>query len=221
MRARTWCSHTRQPGTQLRPGSAGREGGRAAGPCPHDHSQRRIGWCNTNGRPSRAATTTITSERENPMPDQRTPPDHTHDREFPDVVAEFGGTTDPNGIYHEPDDPHEDAEPADPDDADLEFECGGAGIGYHCTRRELREAGYGGGFSVGVLDEMPEHDSEFMAPAVVTDPLDYTEAPYGHKLRALLDSVDRWDWSELPGFHRLAAVLTSEYMDPRLFEIGL
>ena len=151
------------------------------------------------------------------MPDEPTPPAREHEREFPDVIAEFAGASPAVGYDDEPDDTDRD----DSDDVDLECECGGASIEYHCTRRELREAGYGGGFSEHALDEMPEHDSEFMAPAVATDPMVYTEPPHASRLRALLDSVERWDWTDLSCLHRLAGALTSEYMDTALFEIGL
>jgi hypothetical protein len=116
------------------------------------------------------------------MPDHLTQPEDIDDSEFPDVEAEFGGTS--------------------------------ATVEYHCTEEELAEAGYEGGFTVRTLDDMPEHESEFLAPAVVTDPLDYTEAPYGGPLRALLESVEQWDWTEIAALTRLVNALTADWMGP-------
>jgi hypothetical protein len=113
------------------------------------------------------------------MPDHLTQPDDIDDSEFPDVEAEFGGTS--------------------------------ATVEYHCTEEELAEARYAGGFTVRTRDDMPEHESEFLAPLVVTDPLDYTEAPYGGALRALLDSVEQ---TEIAGLTRLVNALTADWMGP-------
>lgn len=135
--------------------------------------------------------------------------------EFPDVLAEFGQRTPPSqydDLGSEDRDSQEWPEP-DEDDLDLLDGAQAATINYRCTRRELAEAGYGGGYSEQILDAMPEIDSEFMAPAIADDPLDYLEAP-GCTLRVLLDAVERWDWTALPGFMRLAGDLIDGLCDP-------
>jgi len=116
------------------------------------------------------------------MPDHLTQPEDIDDSEFPDIEAEFGGTS--------------------------------ATVKYPCTEEELAEAGYAGRFTVRTLDDMPEHESEFLSPSVVTDPLGYSEAPYGRALRALLDSVEQWDWTEIVGLTRLVNALTANWMGP-------
>jgi len=136
--------------------------------------------------------------------------------EFPDVLAEFGQSP-PASPYGEVISDDRDCEEwPEPDEDDLDLlECTSraATINYRCTRRELAEAGYGGGYSEGNLDGMPEIDSEFMASAVADDPLDYLEAAPGCTLRDLLDSVERWDWTVLPGFLALASDLIDGLCD--------
>jgi hypothetical protein len=130
--------------------------------------------------------------------------------EFADVLAEFGGHAAPN-VYDDDatsDDPGGDEWP-EPDEDDLDLlglGSQGATIEYQCTREELEEAGYGGGYSEEDPAQAPDIDSEFMAPAVVTDPLDYLETR-GCTVRDLLDMVERWDWTALPGFMRLASAV--------------
>jgi hypothetical protein len=147
------------------------------------------------------------------------PDDRTTDREpgeFPDVLAEFGQRRAPN-VYGESASPtdYSEEEWEEPDEDDLELlglSSQAATIEYHCTRQELEEAGYGGAYTEDDLAEMPEIDSEFMAPRVVTDPLDYLEALYDRRLRELLDLIEWCDWTALPGFTRLTtAILDRTY----------
>jgi hypothetical protein len=171
------------------------------------------GPCLSPGRRVRPLLTT--SERENPMPDLITLA-LGDPAEFPDVLAEFGGRPPAASPYDDGTaDDQDGQEWPEPDEDDLDLlgrSAQAATINYRCTRRELREAGFGGGYSVEDLDGMPEIDSEFMAPAVVDDPLDYLEAP-GCTLRLLLDTVERWDWTALPGFLRLVGDLIDGLCD--------
>jgi len=141
---------------------------------------------------------------------------HIHDEptEFPDVLAEFGRRT-PSNPYGDGIEDSDDQEWPEPDEDDLELlgrSAQAATIDYRCTRQELREAGYGNGYSVEDLGGMPEIDSEFVPSAVAEDPLDYLEA-HGCTLRDLLDAVERWDWNALPGFLRLASDLIDGFCE--------
>lgn len=110
-------------------------------------------------------------------------------------------------------DRNSDIEPDDSEFPDIEAEFAGAAasVEYHCTEQELAEAGFAGGFTVRTLDDMPEHESQFAPASALLDPLDYLDPPHSCTPRALLDSVERWDWTELPGLQRLAGVLTTEH----------
>jgi hypothetical protein len=135
--------------------------------------------------------------------------------EFPDVLAEFGARTPCNPYGEDPVAEVEDCEQwPEPEDDDLNLlarSSHAATIDYHCTRQELEEAGYGGGYSEQDLGDMPEIDSEFVAPAVVEDPHDYLDA---RSLEDLLDSVERFDWTALPGLQRLANALIDGMCQP-------
>jgi hypothetical protein len=174
------------------------------------------GGCDPGRRVRPFLTTTATSERENTMPDPDPYPiDLDTTVEFPDVLAEFGahtsGDEDPVGKV---DDGEQWPEPED-DDLDLLGRSSQAAtIDYRCTRQELEEAGFGGGYTEQDLTDMPEIDSEFMAPAVVEDPRDRLEARYGCAVEDLLDSVERFDWTAMPGFQRLANVLIDGLCQP-------
>jgi len=100
-------------------------------------------------------------------------------------------------------------------DVEAEFRTGGSGIEYHCSEQELAEGGLADGVTVRDLHEMPEHESEFAAPEVIGDPLDYLEAPYGEHLRGplqmLLDGAWRCDQGEPRGVRRLARVLRGDW----------
>lgn len=137
--------------------------------------------------------------------------------ESPDLLAEFGART-PGDSYGEGPVAEVDCQEwPEPEDDDLDLlarSSHAATIDYHCTRQELQEAGYGGGYSEQDLVDMPEIDSEFIAPAVVEDPRDYLEAPYGGALRDLLDSPEQFDWTVLPGFQWLANVLIDGLCQP-------
>jgi hypothetical protein len=115
-----------------------------------------------------------------------------------------------------------DVEPDDSEFPDIEAEFGGTQttIEYHCTEQELAEAGFAGGFHVRALDDMPEHESEFVPESALVNPMDYLDAPHCCSPRALLDIVERWDWTELPGLVRLANTLTAE-LECDVLSVGL
>jgi hypothetical protein len=131
--------------------------------------------------------------------------------EFPDVLAEFGARIPGSRCGEDPvsevDDCERWPEPEDDDLDLLERGAQAATIDYQCTRQELAEAGYGDGYSEQDLGDIPEIDSEFMAPAAVEDPRNHLDVHYGCRLEDLLASLERFDWTALPGSARLANVL--------------
>jgi hypothetical protein len=120
------------------------------------------------------------------------------EREFPDIVAEFGSIGD--------EDLELDAEPEpEPglEEDDYGLGCGWTSFEYRCTVQELEEGGYGGGFSEVDLGATPEHDPEFIEAD--------DEEP--SRARDLLDSAERWDGPALPGLTRAAGALVDQMCD--------
>jgi hypothetical protein len=105
-----------------------------------------------------------------------------------------------------------DGAPDDSEFPDIEAEFGGthSTVEYHCTEEELAEAGFGDGFTVRRLGDMPEHESEFVPESALLDPMEYLDPPHSCSPRELLDMGERWDWTELRGLTRLAHVLTAD-----------
>jgi hypothetical protein len=108
--------------------------------------------------------------------------------------------------------PVNDLETDDSEFPDIEAEFGGAGasVEYHCTEEELADAGFAGGFSVRALDDMPEHESEFVPATALIDPHACPDLPFARSSQELVEMVERWDWTGLPGLYRLARVLASD-----------
>jgi hypothetical protein len=99
---------------------------------------------------------------------------------------------------------------------DIEAEFGGSGstVDYRCTEEELAEGGFADGFSTRIIDDMPEHESEFIGRPITDAELDAVmDAPF-RATRAMLESVERRDWTEMPGVGRLVDLLTSDMMGP-------
>jgi hypothetical protein len=207
MRSRTSCERRVAP--PARPAHHG---------CTPTAAAHHEGGCDPDRHVRPFLTIAAMSERENIMPDPDPYPiDLDAGIEFPDVLAEFGART-PARPYGDGavDDPDCQEWP-EPEEDDLDLLGRGshaATIDYRCTRQELEEAGYGGGYSEADLGDMPEIDSEFMVRAVVEDPRDYLQGPYGCTLRDLLDSIEQFDWTALPGFQRLANVLINGMCQP-------
>ncbi len=104
-----------------------------------------------------------------------------------------------------------DTEDSEFPDIEAEFGSAGASVEYHCTEEELADAGYARGFSIRYLDDMPEHESEFLPASTLIDQFACLDAPCPRVPEALLEFVERWDWRDLRGIERLAHVVTSDY----------
>lgn len=115
-----------------------------------------------------------------------------------------------------PDDPQIDDADVEEEFPFIEAEFGGSGstVHYHATEDELAEAGFAEGFSTRVIDKMPEHESEFIGRAITDAELDAVMDEPFQAPRAMLESIERWDWTEMPGLGRLVDLLTGEMMGP-------
>jgi hypothetical protein len=99
-------------------------------------------------------------------------------------------------------------------DLEAEFGGGGSTVNYRCTEEELAEAGFADGFSTRIIEEMPEHESEFIGRPISDAEMDAAMDEPCQVPRAMLESVERWDWTEMPGLGRLVDLLTGELMGP-------
>jgi hypothetical protein len=114
------------------------------------------------------------------------------------------------------DEQHLDDPEAEEEFPDIEAEFGGGGstVNYHCTEEELAEAGFADGFSTRIIEEMPEHESEFIGRPISDAEMDAAMDEPCRAPRAMLESVERWDWTEMPDLGRLVDLLTGEMMGP-------
>jgi hypothetical protein len=75
-------------------------------------------------------------------------------------------------------------------------------VQYRCSMQELEEAGFHEGFSIRHIDEMPEHESEFVPgpSGQLSGIRDYLAALYRVPPKALLELVERFDrdWASSP-----------------------
>lgn len=208
MRSRTSCEQQTVWLTRTAPNDGCTPATPEAGECD---SQRRLR--------RRFQTTPTTSERENPMPDDRYPYPPSHaGRECPDVDAEFCGST-PSNVYLDLDDDGDDGEelwpePEDDDLGLLERSARAASLDYECTTQELEEAGFGNGYIEEQLAAAPDVDHEFVPEPVGDAALEAVAHSDVLTLRDLLDSVERVDWTAMPGLMRLASALIEGMLDP-------
>jgi hypothetical protein len=131
--------------------------------------------------------------------------------EFPDVLAEFGGRTTPRPCGEDAADEPDCQEWPEPEDDDLDLLGLGAHaatIDYRCTREELEDAGYGGGYSEVDPAAAPDVDQEFVSGSDSDETMDLLEAPYNSPVvLLLLETLEHWDWTKLPGLMRVAEAI--------------